>query len=367
MRALMLTDRDFTIRENPMVERLAVGLMGSGISVARAAPADVAPWRESGLSPRATYSDQQLRWGWPACARELVTALQSAGWGADPIDVIHAYGRGAWRLAFALGREFGCNVILEIWSTALAERLPSTKQRQLVAAYNTPSQSLAAALRSQVDPNLVSHQPWGVLAIADADVYPPLSEVEKNISVVIVATGQDQAACRACLGGFAAVAADYPQVCVFLASPTDAAGALHAICQELELEGMVSLVPLSAAARGLELQADILVIPEALGEHRSFCLQAIANGRVILAVEDRVVDYLREETVTAAVKAPKRRAWQETLDQVFSQPSQARRRAEAARAVVRERYTASGQVEGLVKLYERVTKGDTISFRAGEA
>ncbi len=201
MRVLLLTDRDFTIRENPMVERLAVGLMAAGVSVARAAPDEVAPWREPGLAPRATYRDRQLPWGWPACGRELIARLDAAGWGSDPVDIVHVFGRGAWRLGFAAARAAGASVVLEVWSSELAERLPGSKVRGEVGAYNTPSQSLAAALRSQVDPNLVSHLPWGVLAISDADFYPPLSELEKSISVVLIASGKDLPACRACLGG----------------------------------------------------------------------------------------------------------------------------------------------------------------------
>lgn len=367
MRALLLTDRDFTIRENPMVERLAVGLMGAGVSVARAAPEEVAPWRETGLSPRATFRDQQLRWGWPACARELAASLDTAGWGSDPIDIIHVFGRGAWPLAFALARERGGSVVLEIWSTPLVERLPPPKQRLTVGAYNTPSRSLAAALRSQVEPRLVSHLPWGVLAITDADVYPPLSEIEKSISVVVVASGQDVANCCNCLEGIAEVAKDNPQLSAFLATPTEAAGVLHAVCKELELDGVVSLVPLNAAARGLELQADILAIPEALGEHRSFCLQAIANGRIVVAVEDRVVDYLREETVTAAVEPGQRAGWEAALTKILAHPSEARDKATAARAVVREAYTASGQVEGVARLYERILKGDALAFSSAES
>ncbi|MFG0251424.1 MAG: hypothetical protein ACF8NJ_00960 [Phycisphaerales bacterium JB038] len=362
MRALLLTDRDFTIRENPMVERLAVGLMAAGVSVARAAPEAVAPWRESGLSPRATYRDGQLPWAWTACARELLERLSAAGWGAEPIDIVHVFGRGAWRLGFAVARAAGATIALEIWSNELAARLPGSKGRAEVGAYNTPSQALAVALRSQVDPNLVSHLPWGVLAIADADFYPPLSELEKSISVVVIASGKDLPACRSCLGGLAALTPAFPQLCVFLAAPEEAAGRLHALCQELGLDGIVSLVPLDAAARGLELQADLLVIPEALGEHRSFCLQAIANGRIVVAVEDRVVDYLREETVTLTVRPAKRKQWQVALEGILRLPTPAREQAQQAREVVRERYTASGQVAGLASLSERRIKGDTITF-----
>lgn len=91
----------------------------------------------------------------------------------------------------------------------------------------------------------------------------------------------------------------------------DAAGhaSVGPVIARLGLTDRVSQVPNIDADRLPALQADALIVPEAVGEHRSIMLDAMASGVLVLAHEDPLVGMLRDGQTSLCVRHDSTNAW----------------------------------------------------------
>ena len=362
MRVLLLTDLDFALRECHLVDRLAVGLMGAGVSVARGAPMDVNTMRKGGLIACANYRDDTLPWARSMVADDFLADLEADGWGKDKIDVIHAFGRKSWPLAFTLAEKAGGAVVLEMWSADLLSNLPGEKRKNHIGAYMAPGRKIGELLRRKVNKNLVQVAPWGVLAPEGMEIRTPFSEMEKCISLVTVGSGHDIQAYRAMFVGLATIIDHYPQIVMFVSAPEAAGSKLYSMISELDLQGQVSLIPDAEASLGIVFKADMLLLPEARGEYRSLALDAMAAGMVVTALKDEYVDYLSTDETAILIETPIWDKWAHTLDDILHHPSRAVERALASRKKIQNDYTASRYIETVHLTYEKVIRGEVLSF-----
>ncbi|MCK4871516.1 MAG: hypothetical protein KAS72_02210 [Phycisphaerales bacterium] len=363
MRVLLVTDPDFALREATLVNRVNVGLMGMGIQVGRVVPNDMPSRPPIDLTAWTTYRSARLPWTRSCSAQDVLDDLASQPWGTAPPDIVHAMGAGCWPLALDICREAGGgSIVLDVWSIRLARRLPHARLRRRVSAYLAASQPIGELLRSSAPPNLVRVAPWGVLAPPESEVQPALADPDRSITAVVVGFGTNLQAHRDLCAALATISEQYAQLVVFLAAPPAQSAALHKIIKSFGLESRISLVPQAASARPLILHADLLLLPEASGEHQSLCLEAVAAGMIVIAAADPWVEYFQEDDIAVIVKQPGRDGWSEAIGRILGDPPEARRFAQHARAVVRDCYTASAYIERLADTYQHIVSDEAIAF-----
>jgi len=98
-----------------MLRRLEVGLIDEGVTVARAAPRGGPAEPAAGLAANLTYSTGGVRWLSISPSRQLLDALKTvtpfkSSDAKGPLDIVHAWGTGAWPIAIELVQHTGAAV-----------------------------------------------------------------------------------------------------------------------------------------------------------------------------------------------------------------------------------------------------------------
>lgn len=380
MRVLILADASFAMREREMISRLELGLADEGVRVAHAVPRTTVDALEAAgravvdlFAQSIVYEPRGLPFGRAARLRRLVNSLSVLGAGDDerPVDVVHVLGDGAWSLAGDLASQTGAGLAVTVWSAPAAGaaarlRLPHPAKGvpPLVPVYLVPDPALESRLREELDRSGhsaagVRLAPWGVNAAGSAH---EVLRTGRAISIVIAGSGTDPPAYVACLDGLASVARTVPDLLIFADADVAARTGLMSRAQGLGLEDRFTLVPEVEARRELALSADLIVIPEALGEHRSLTLDAMASGAVVVAAEDPFVSYLADWKTSRLVPRPEAALWSAAIGELIDDHAGARSLAASAREYVRQNHRASGQVAAVLDAYEWMTGREPIPF-----
>lgn len=370
MRVLILTDGSFANRERAMLSRLEVGLADEGVRVIHALPRSVAP--DAAETPQGELFVQKIVYEdrGPSILRRLrdrrlADAIERLRDPQDerPVDIIHVFGEAAWATGADLAARFQAALALEIWSAASIQkagdlRAPAAPDR-LPLVFFAPDRPTEHALRQLLDDSVpVRLSPWGVHTPATA--HPLLAE-ERAPSAMIAGSGVDRAGYTAALEGLAAPG---PQSSLMIFADADAverAGGWSTV-NRLGLSERFTLTPWVEGRRDLTLGCDLLIVPEALGEHRSIVLDAMAAGSVVIAAADPGVGWLIEGTTGRLVDRPHVDRWAGVVSSVLSNPDAARHLAATARDHVRQHQRASTHVASVVDAYEWLTAGETLPF-----
>lgn len=357
MRVLHLTDQGFARREAAMLRRIEIGLADEGVSVFRAGPLeeaeDSAPelYRRSLGFPKASpWTTRRWRSRW------LLNRLEEVAPVADGplVDVIHAFGGGVWDLAFEVARQAQRPLVLEVWRARLAHRAGSLGASRFSAPLllSTPDERIEAELSGAGLNVPVRLAPWGVHAPARE---PARSRApDRAPSVVIVGSGRDAHAMRACVRGLGLTVKRWPNLLIFVDASTVQRAKLWPLFEECGLLGNVTLVDELEFHRDLALKADAIALPEALGEQRTLPLDAMAAGVSVMAAPDPFVSWLIDARTAVLVHRPEPTAWGETASAVLAGGEAASEIQRSAWAYLRERRLASRHVASVMDVYEWV-------------
>ena len=364
---MILPDPDFLARERGMLGRMEVGLADEGVRVIHAVPLSSDSVEAAGVySTQLSYQDKGLPLTLGVRAAGVVRAVREAlpTDNAEDrlIDAIYVAGERAWPMGFEIGRQVGAAVLLEVWrpgagcsvaSQAVGwTRKLSAKSvlRGLSIRLLAPDNPTAALLRKDVPAALVPLVPWGV--------HP--GEFEQSArtrpggatTVLLHATGSDPLAVRAAIEGLARVAAQRPDIHVLVDAWATRAMPLWSWASGSSLTSRMSVIPDSEGRRELPLHADMLMVPEATGEHRSIVLDALASRTLVLAARDVMVEWLSDDRTALLVDRAEPEVFAGALLSVLGEGPGGRgaQLREAAFADIRDRRLGSTQVRALLSV-----------------
>lgn len=352
-----------------MIARLLVGLADEGVSTTLAVPANrVDPAWFGGLVRTVTYESSGLPLSRRFDVLQLLAAVTGSSDpsgqppGAEQIDVVHALGGSAWGLAQAVAREVGAALALEVWRAGLVARAATLRASSadrvptLLLAPGAAIERLLAREAPGLDCRAV---PWGVHVPSEPIRLPGAGEV---LGVVIAGSGQHAGDYAAALEGLADVMRDRPDVIVFIDADAAHRAGVWGVARRLALLDRLTLVSELEGRRELALRAHVLVLPEAVGEHRTLTLDAMAAGMAVVGLPDPNVEVLGSGSPVRLVEKPAARAWSGALSEVLGDASRLRALGEQAREHVRRHHRASAQVAGILDAYERLKGHGALPF-----
>ncbi|MGQ0628439.1 MAG: hypothetical protein ACT4PL_10125 [Phycisphaerales bacterium] len=370
MRVVILPDVDFLTREQAMLGRLEIGLADEGVRVVHAIPASAeAPEAAGVYSTTVTYLDKGVPFSAPLRISALVRTLSQAIDDRSPrglpvVDAVYAPGERAWPFAVELGRRLNAGVLLDVWKAALA---PAARQlasrvctrsvvRGLSLRFLAPDNPSAALLRRDIPSALAPVVPWGV--------HP--GEIERagtvasggageTFTVVLLATGADGLAVRAALEGLSRVASQHPGLLVLVDAGATERLPIWAWAKAHGLTDRLSVISDLEGRRDLVLHADMLIVTEASGEHRSLVLDAFASRMLVVAVRDPMVEWLSDDRYAALLDQAGPGALARVVHDLIIDPARASLLRDRAFDEIVERRSGSAQVRALLGVIEALS------------
>ena len=343
-----------------MLRRLEAGLADEGVRVLHAVPEDTGPEADAQIFTREVpYAAVGPFRRLGQVSAEVSERVAAAAGG--PPDVVHAFGGKSWPLAHAVAAGCGAGLVLEIWRAGLAPALRRVRElphqgRGLIAS--VPGEALERSVREEAPGIHIERVPWGVLA--PSDLPPPAGGVR---SLMFTGSGRDAEGFHAAFDG-ATRAADASGVEWMAFVDADLAKRVR-LWRRIEHTGLrerVSLIDGMESRRDLVLRGDLLIQAEALGEHRSLLLEAMAWAMSVVVRPDPMVGSLVNGTTCVFVGEPTVPAWERAILPLLEDPARATQIGTSARQFVREHHKASAQVAALLRCYEAAGAGRVIPF-----
>ncbi len=357
----LIFDEERLSREQLMLHRLCVGLIGEGIRVTRIVPSEMHEAyiaqgeRRIALAPRLETELKVLPW-----QRKQRMAILAASLEKNTPDFIHAVGRESWDVARDMAEFFDRQWSLDVWSTAVLKAIPVGRKAERVAAYIAPTPSLARQLRMAVAPDLISVVPMGVTC---ADETPPRkSDSDLARFIAVVGSGQDLKTYRAILRALGELCARHENLRLILELSGPRQHEIWREARRHKLLGRTSTLRTASPNRSLLTSCDVLVLPDALGEASSLPLEAMARGSTIVATRDPIRDDLRNDETAMIVDPEESPDWSGILERaVYDDATRDPLRRRAHRHVI-EHHGLSMQLAAFEDLINHALTGGTMSF-----
>ena len=365
MRVVIMAGRSFSSRERVLLQRLEVGLADEGVRVVHAIPSDSPLATETEVFTQVVmYESHGLPWTRGIRSRHLVERLDALPRAADErvADVVHSFD-DAWPFAVEVARQTGAALAVDFWCASMTRRAGTIR----AAAHDlaglvmlTPDPTLERMVRQEVEDVSVRHTPWGVHCPSESrSILAP----ERAPAVVVSGAGSDRAALGAAVEGLARVAAGHDDLMVFCDAHAARRADIWPLVRKLGLESRFSLTPLLEGRRELALRADLLVIPEALGEFRSLTIDAMASGLAVVSAEDPVLGYLQDGRTAHLIAQADPSTWAQAIASLLDDPARARALGASAREFVRTEHRVSVHIATVIDAYEWMTAGDAMRIR----
>ena len=363
MHLALIIDSERLHREHLMLQQLAADLLARDIQLTAIVPEPIGR-NGSGADEPLLQGTTELHarmqvplWMRRARARQVAGSLVNG----TP-DLIHAIGEQAWTVGLDLGRVIERPVTLDVWSADLLKRIPPGRAASHVAAYLAATEPIADAIRSRVDPGLVSVVPMSVPV-------PPeqrkiLTNPQATMSLAIIGSGRDVVGYRALLTGLSRLTSNLPQIqaCLELRGPCE-----HEIWRQarrLDLLGHISTIVDAAMHRPLLTGCDVLVVPERLGHVRTIMLEAMAVGMPVVAADDPYLDVLVHDETALIVDQASPEDWEEKMRLILTDPALSSRLTGAARELIAARHHRPAQADKLADAFQQILSGGAHAFDA---
>ncbi|NRA58709.1 MAG: hypothetical protein HRU13_11410 [Phycisphaerales bacterium] len=356
---MILADEEFASRERDLLARLEVGLVTNGMRVIHAVPESLPELLDGrvfsqavGYTPKGPLPPLAHR------ARELVDRAMDVA-PEDGIGIVHVFGREAWSVAFEVAGLLGAHLVLEVYSAQLADALGSAQLESVgdrVIA-SVPGTGLERRCLRKLDSRHLRLIRWGVHAQPRAQGQRPMAAGDRP-AVLIDGTGDDPHAWHHALEALSQVRLDGDQPPLMFVD-ADAAHRAHLrrAVESLALAEHLSFVPMVEARRDPVLEVDALIIPDAMHDHRSLMLDAHANGVLLAAATDPIIDELSAEYGVTQLDPADHERWGDEIRRLFED----RRLAEQCRATAQDAierfHSGAAHVAAVQAMYEGLTRG----------
>lgn len=371
-----MADRGFARREHALIRRLEIGLIDEGVRVVRAVPTDSPDEPTTGLAGSVVYDDRGLRVLAPSpvgSIRRAVDAIEElASAGAPPIDVVHAWGDACWSTAGRLAETIEAGLCVEVWSGASLKRCAAFERRfsgkpsdPLPGLWLAPDEAMLDALNTARLKWPCRLSKWGV---HPADIERPPRSASRPVSFAVISSGVEPLSVLAVLDGLSRAArAANREILVFLDS---AAAERHpgvwTRAKDLGLLDRLSVISDMESRRQLTLHSDVLVQPEARGEHRSILLEAMGSGMLVAAQADPQIEVLTHDRAML-VESPTVDAWASMFTAALSSSSTWERLIFRARTDIAQQRPAHLHVAATVSAYQTIVSGEPMPFSGAQA
>lgn len=373
MRTLIITDTLFAAREWEMLSRLEIGLATEGVAVAHAMPMEaVSHVMSTGDNPvfstLVPFAHSSVPFTLNLRAQRLMSALRRRLDIADDqpvIDLVHVFGGGTAALAMAAAAREEVPCVIEVWRSGMAPRLHPLVRNWGGDRHVFLSAPDAAIEREILAAGLPVHSrvvPWGVHT---PDWVRAAPFAAHTLSAMVIGSGYDPAAMTAALAGLAKACPPGRELLVFVDADAGRRARLWKQANKLGIAGAVSFVDNLEARRDLLVAGDVLLVPEARGEHRTALLEAFACEMLVIAATDPKVACLIDGRTARLVDAGQPHAWEGAIRALMNQPAAARALTTSAKHFIEERHLASMQLRSLIQLYEWATGDRTLAFTPG--
>lgn len=361
MHVALIISEERLLHEHFMLNRLAIGLMSEGLRVTRIVPESLA-WehvrlgeKRIALTPCFEVDMKVLPWMRKSRTSQLASEMEKS-----PPDAIYVIGEPCWRVGHELSEALEKPLLLDVWNARMARRVPKGHLARHVAAYVTPTREMNRLLGQTVDPGLICTVPMGIALPTTSRKI--LSNPKQSISMAIVGGGRDVPAYRAMLGGIRRISKNLPQLQVFLELRGPNQHEIWRYARKLKLLDCISTITEASPYRRLLTQCDMMLLPERFGELYTIMLEAMANGMVIVANQDPMLEMLHDEENAYLVDAEHTDHWSQALLKAIRNPESARELGKKACLFASEHHSTNVQVESLITLLERVSMGGSYSF-----
>jgi len=367
MRALILTDGAFLLREPDMLRRLEVGLAGEGVSVVQALPDTAADLAESGLFAQSVVYPTRAPWfmeRWRVRQlRDAMTIADAGLPGAEHrIDLVHVFGESSWGIGSRLARELGVPLIVEVWGESMvpkAASLGASMRDNVPIALLAPDRHIEEALLREDGSLPVRSVRWGVHCPPHKNVEPAPNEA---LGIMMIGSGAPGAGMAQAFEGLCRAAKRDSRAMIFVDAEAVRQSNVWSIAEEIGVLDSLTLVPRMEAARSLVLRGSILVCPEAQGDQRTIVLDAMAHAMGVIALRDPMVTYLRDGETAMLIQRPVVDDWTGGVREMIRDREMAERLGESARRYVASNHRVSTHVATVLDVYERVLSGESLPF-----
>tara|TARA_Y100000588_G_scaffold381301_1_gene466740 strand:- start:507 stop:1718 length:1212 start_codon:yes stop_codon:yes gene_type:complete len=357
MQVALMANTAHLTDEQSMFRFLVVGLLDEQIQVIQMLP--------QGTSEVASFAKSML---WQEGLGGHVSRLAVASLSDQLIDqqvsVLHAVDGQLWEPVLHLGRRLHLPVVLSMTSVSQLSQVKRLRRRISAncTAFCVATKSLAKAVSQLVsDSILVEVIPLGV-PMPSQFTGAFSSEIP---SIVITGTGCLDEDYQLVLEQLVRLAGQYPDLLLFFeASGGEDQRQIWQAARRFGLHAQCNFIPSRLRRRDWLADAQMLVVPQALGAARSIVLAAMACGLPVLAQRDPWLDYLRDGQTAWLVDAPDSQSWAQLLQRPLEDIDQTRCLVASARKWVAEHHTAAMQVAKMVDLYRRVA-GEAYPFPTG--
>jgi len=354
VRVVVVADRLFASRERELLSRLEIGLADEGVRVLQALPEEGATpdpgSQASGVyTASVTFPARGLPFTTGIRARRLAHRLEEIDSGADdsPVDIVHVFGGSLWPFGAALAEACGAGLALEVWRAGLIDRTGSiTSAAPKDILFIAPDPEIERSLRQRGVPTRSAI--WGVHA---GDPPAPKLVAGRAPTVMLIGAGNDPRAMRAALEGVANCVRSHPDMLIFADALAARRADLYSVATQRGILANLSLIEEIESRRDLLVQGDVLLLCEGNGEQRTIVLEAMAHSMIVLSVEDKYCDYLRDNVTAKIVRPATREAWATALGALLDDPAAARRVGESAREFVAKQRRASDHVRSVLEAY----------------
>ncbi|MFG0307304.1 MAG: glycosyltransferase [Phycisphaerales bacterium JB040] len=364
MRVLLLTDDMFGVCERALLERLHVGLSNEGFDVHLAVPEHLAltgmfdllnvahGYRHTRLTPVRRLVAQRL-------SEELV------GGDDQELSVVHAFGGDSWDLAFDIAALTGAVVVLELWRVGLVSRLRGLRPRRGVRFVAVvPDRTMEREVLKDSHGIGVRITPWGgVVAPERTKIF----REGREVGLAMIGNGGDIANVRAAFDGIAPILSGRDDTMLFVDAVACQRAGLWKRARQFDVRDRVSVIDHMEDRRDLILRCDVLLSPEARGEHRTILLDALGAALPVVCRSDESIELLQTPGITVRVMASTAQLWTEAVGSLLEDPAQARQMGEAARQHISEHQRWSKYVATVTDVYEWVTRSASASEASAPA
>lgn len=350
MRALLIVDRLFSQHERAMLGRTAIGLLDEGIETVLVVPdrgsfdqEDLGP-----LVPQIKYKDRGLSFTLKIRAMNIIRELMTDR-GLEQWDIIHAYGGQAWPLALELAKALEASLVLELWRAGLISKAaPYHRNASINCLFTAPDRTIADATPSSLP---VQITPWGVLAPANPRT---ILNKEKGISIVFQSSGRNKDQCTAAFDGILDVITANPDIHLFVNLHAARRASLWNRAKNAGALPQLTLVDQIEEQRDLVLNADFLIYPDTVHEHRSFLAEAMANAMCVIAGTQDSSSCIIKGQTAAIVQNPLREQWSKTLSGLIDSPDKAHELSQNAWSHIRNHRKVSTHIGAIIDAYSQL-------------
>ncbi len=367
MRALLMPEPGFAQRERALLRRLAAGLADEGVRVLHAVPSERLPQgvsAGSSLGVFATdigYEDRGLPLTGGLRARALLADASRVPVGTG-LDLVHAWGRPLWDMAWRISEGARCPLVLEVWSGeqaigAVSWVTPKARGGDAHAArvwFSAADDRLADRLRATLPathvPRVVAC-PWGVHAADELRAQATASPGATRL--LALHTGSNPCDLRPLLSAVREAAAQHDIALVLDHASAQRCDA-WAIARQLGVQARLSVVPGDLQAWDPVLACEALLLPASAGEQSGLTLAMQGAGVPVLCAPDALASNLSAESGGAhVVTPPTTEGWARALARVLGDAREAHAIGEQGRRHIAHMRHVSTWVQGVVKLYDR--------------